>query len=83
MADLNTFLGSGGKSVKLHEQRERVRNAGDEELQDTLRDLEGELLNLRTQAMLQQMPNPMRIRQVRKLIARIQTEQTARSKKAA
>ena len=83
MADLNKFLGGGGKAVKLHEQRERVRDASEEELRDVLRDLEGELLNLRTQAMLAQSPNPMRIRQVRKLIARIHTDLSARHRKAA
>ena len=83
MADLNKFLGGGGKAVKLHEQRERVRDASEEELRDVLRDLEGELLTLRTQAMLAQSPNPMRIRQVRKLIARIHTDLTARQRKAA
>ena len=83
MADLNKFLGGGGKAVKLHEQRERVRDASEEELRDVLRDLEGELLNLRTQAMLAQSPNPMRIRQVRKLIARIHTDLSARQRKAA
>ena len=82
MADLNKFLGGGGKSVKLHEQRERVRDASEDELQDTLRDLEGEMLNLRTQAMLQQTANPMRQRQVKKLIARIHTELTARKNRA-
>lgn len=83
MADLNKYLGGGGKSVKLHEQRERVREAGEDELREILHDVETELLNLRTQAMLQQSPNPMRIRQVRKLIARIHTELGARSRKAA
>jgi len=83
VADLNKFLGGGGKAVKLHEQRERVRDASEEELRDVLRDLEGELLTLRTQAMLAQSPNPMRIRQGRKLIARIHTDLTARQRKAA
>ena len=83
MADLNKYLGGGGKAVKLHEQRERVRDAGEEELREVLRDLEGELLTLRTQAMLAQSPNPMRIRQVRKLIARIHTDLSARQRKAA
>ncbi len=79
MADLNKYL----RNVKLHEQRERIRQSDNDELQEVLGDLEDELLNLRTQAMMQQMPNPMRIRQVRKLAARIHTELTARSKKAA
>ncbi len=82
MADLNRFLGTGGKSVRLHEQRERVHQASEDELGEVLTDLQRELFDLRTQAMLQQMPNPMRIRQVRKLIARINTELAARRKAA-
>ena len=39
-----------------------------------------ELFNLRTQSIVQQLPNPMRIRHVRKLIARVQTELNARRK---
>lgn len=83
MADLNKFLGSGGKNVKLHEQRERVHEASNEELHEALDDVQLELLNLRTQALMQQASNPMRIRQVRKLVARINTELAARANKAA
>lgn len=83
MADLNNYISGGGKTVKLHEIRDRVRQADDAELQSILDDCARELLDLRTQAMLQQVPNPMRIRHVRKLIARVQTEQTARKHKAA
>ncbi len=81
MADLNKFLGSS-VGLKLHEQRERIREAGVDELHEVLVDLQSELLNLRTQAMLQQAANPMRIRKVRKLVARIHTELTARVAKA-
>jgi ribosomal protein L29 len=45
------------------------------------RDCEREIFELRTQAVVQQLPNPMRIRHIRKLIARIQTELTARASK--
>ncbi len=83
MADLNRFIGGGGKTVKLHEQRDHIRQADAEELQDVLGDAQLELLNLRTQAMMQQVPNPMRIRQVRRLVARIKTELTARNKNGA
>jgi large subunit ribosomal protein L29 len=82
VADLNKYLGGGGKTVKLHEQREQVRAASAEELQEVLEDVQGELFNLRTQAMMEQVPNPMRIRQVRKLVARIHTELAARSQAA-
>ncbi len=83
MADLNKFLGSGGKNLKMHEQRDVVRDASEAELHEALETSQVELLNLRTQAMMQQMANPMRIRQVRKMIARIHTELNARSQKAA
>ncbi len=82
MAELNNYLSGGGKTVHLHEVRERVRDADEAELREILTDCETELLNLRTQAMLQQVPNPMRIKAVRKLIARVQTEQNARAQKA-
>ena len=82
MADLNNYVSGGGKTVKTHEIRDRVRAADDAELKSILDDCARELLDLRTQAMLQQVPNPMRIRHVRKLIARVQTEQTARRHKA-
>ncbi|PQV63951.1 ribosomal protein L29 [Abditibacterium utsteinense] len=82
MADLNNYVSGGGKTVKTHEIRDRVCKADDAELKSILDDCARELLNLRTQAMLQQVPNPMRIRHVRKLIARVQTEQTARRHKA-
>lgn len=83
MADLNKYLGGGGKAVKMHEQRDRLREAAPDELNEVLQDLQGELLNLRTQAMMQQSPNPMRIRAVRKLTARIHTELGARARQAA
>ena len=83
MADLNNYISGGGKTVKLHEIRERVTKADDAELRSILDDCARELLDLRTQSMLQQVPNPMRIRHVRKLIARVQTEQSARRNKAA
>lgn len=83
MADLNNYLSDGGKSVKLHEVRERVHQAEEAELQDVLKDCDTELLKLRTQALLQQVPNPMRIRHVKKLIARVKTELNARAQKKA
>jgi len=84
VADLNSYIGdSAGKKVKLHELRENIRGASVEELRELLEDVQGELFNLRTQAMMEQVPNPMRIRQVRKLVARIHTELTARSQRVA
>jgi len=81
VADLNKFIGGGGKTVKLHEQRERVVAASEAELNELLNEVQGELLNLRTQAILQQSPNSMRIRHIRKLVARIHTELGARAAK--
>ena len=81
MADLNKFLGSGGKNLKLHEQRDAVRGADEAELREALHTADIEMLNLRTQAMLQQAGNPLRIRAVRKLVARIHTELGARERK--
>lgn len=74
MADLNKFLGSGGKNLKMHEQREAIRGASEGELREALQTADIELINLRTQAMLQQATNPMRIRAVRKMVARIHLE---------
>lgn len=81
MADLNKFLG-GGTPMKLKDQRENVRNASDDELRDALDTAQLELLNLRTQAILHQAANPMRIRHVRKMVARINGELSARANKA-
>ncbi len=81
MADLNNYVSGGGKTVKTHEIRERIHGADEAELREVLKDCEMELFNLRTQGMVQQLPNPMRIRHVRKLIARVQTELNARSRK--
>ena len=78
MADLNKYISNADAKVKLYEVRERVKGAEEVELRDILKNCERELFDLRTQAMLQQLPNPMRIRHVRKLIARVQTELSAR-----
>ena len=83
MADLNQYISNADAKVKLHEVRARVKGADEAELRDVLKVCERELFDLRTQSMLQQLPNPMRIRHVRKLIARVQTELTARQAQAA
>ena len=82
MADLNNYISSGDQKVKIHEIRERVHGADEAELKDILKGCERELFDLKTQAIVQQLPNPMRIRHVRKLIARVQTELNARAQKA-
>ncbi len=81
MADLNKYL-SGAKPVKVHEQLERLREADESELREILKDVESEILNLRTQAILQNVENPMRLRAIRKMVARVHTELRARELKA-
>jgi len=55
-----------------------LRELSDEELAKKLRELKEELFNLRFQAATGQLDNPMRIRQVRREIARVQTIQRER-----
>ena len=79
MAELNNYVSNGSDKVKERDLREKLRDAGAEELNEVLEACDKELLDLRTQAMLQEVPNPMRIRHIRKLIARVQTEKQSRS----
>ena len=86
MADLNNldkFLGDQTNRVKTKDLRDNIRSASESELQGLLQDVQKELIEQRTQAMLQQIANPMRIRQLKKLTARIHTEISARQRKAA
>ena len=50
-----------------------ARNMGNEELEDRLRDLREELFNFQFRLVTQQMENPIRMRHVRRDIARILT----------
>lgn len=50
-----------------------MRNLSNAELQKRLKDLKAELFNLRFQLAINQLENPMRIKAVKKDIARIQT----------
>ena len=50
-----------------------VREMSVVELQDKLNDLKAELFNLRFQLAVNQLDNPMRIKAVKKDIARVQT----------
>ncbi|MCL5967529.1 MAG: 50S ribosomal protein L29 [Firmicutes bacterium] len=50
-----------------------IRELSEPELNDKLRELKAELFNLRFQGATMQLENPMRIRQVRKDIARVLT----------
>jgi large subunit ribosomal protein L29 len=59
-----------------------LRSGTDADLAGQLQALKREQLNLRFQAATQQLEKPSRVREVRRTIARIKTEQTARAKKA-
>ncbi len=57
---------------------EEVRQLNDEELRAKLRELKEEQANLRVQLSLAPIDNPMRIKEIRKTIARIKTVQNQR-----
>lgn len=50
-----------------------IRNLNENDLKVKLKDLKSELFNLRFQLAINQLENPMRIRAVKKDIARVQT----------
>lgn len=50
-----------------------IRNLTDTELEQKVKDFKAELFNLRFQLATGQLDNPMRIREVRKNIARLKT----------
>jgi large subunit ribosomal protein L29 len=54
----------------------------DADLQTELQALKREQLNLRFQAATQQLEKPSRVKEVRRSIARIQTEQSVRARKS-
>ena len=58
-----------------------IRELTDQELQRTLNDNRHELFNLRLQSQTGQLENTARIRLVRRDIARLETEVTARRKR--
>lgn len=57
---------------------EELRDYTDDELEDTLEDLKEELFNLRFQNVTGQLDNPVRIRLVKRDIARVKTVQRER-----
>lgn len=61
---------------------QELRNLSDAELEQRLRDLKEELFNLRFQNAAGQLDNPLRLRQVRRDIARIRTVQRERELRA-
>jgi large subunit ribosomal protein L29 len=59
-----------------------IRELSDPELREKLKALKAELFNLRFQLATMQLENPMRIRQVKKDIARVHTILTERERAA-
>ena len=59
-----------------------IKAASDADLSTELAQLKREQLNLRFQAATQQLEKPSRVREVRRTIARIKTEQAVRGKTA-
>ncbi|MBC8531602.1 50S ribosomal protein L29 [Gehongia tenuis] len=59
--------------MKRAKQLEEFRDLSDQELQDKLKELKGELFNLRFQMATGQVSNTMVVREVKKNIARVQT----------
>ena len=66
--------------MKMKEYREDLQAKTTEELQAQLVDAKKELFNLRFQNATNQLDNTARIKEVKKNIARIQTEITAKSR---
>ena len=62
---------------------EEIKSLGDDQLKDQLVTLRKEQMNLRFQKASGQMETPNRWREVRKTIAVMKTEQSARAKSAA
>ncbi|MSS19191.1 50S ribosomal protein L29 [Pseudoramibacter porci] len=62
----------------MSKQMKELRSLNDTELNAKLADLKEELFNLRFQSVTGQLENPMRIREVKKTYARIQTILTER-----
>lgn len=58
------------------------RERSDADLASTLQELKREQLNLRFQTATQQLEKPSRVREVRRTIARIKTEQKSRALKS-
>jgi len=64
--------------VVMHVKAKELRNLSSEELDKKLAELKEELFNLRFQLATGQLENPMRVRAVRKDIARVKTVMTER-----
>ena len=57
----------------MSKEADKLRDAGEDELEVKLAEAKEELFNLRFQLVTGQLDNPMRIKQVRKQVARILT----------
>ena len=69
--------------MKKNDFLTEIKDLSVAELNEKLAEAKSELFNLRFQAAIQQLENPMRIKEVKKSIARINTELTKRASKAA
>jgi large subunit ribosomal protein L29 len=67
----------------MADKNEDIRTLNDDELSSRLADLKREQFNLRFQAATSQLEKPSRVREVRRTIARIKTQQTQRASAAA
>ena len=68
---------------KVDTRRSDLRTKTEDQLDEELGNLKREAFNLRFQAATNQLEKPSRVREVRRTIARIKTQQTARSAAAA
>ena len=64
--------------VVMQVKPDELRELSDADLERKLRDLKEELFNLRFQKVTGQLENPMRLRQVRRDLARVRTIQRER-----
>ena len=60
-----------------------IKTKSDDQLAEALGELKREAFNLRFQAATGQLEKPSRVKEVRRTIARVKTEQTGRSRSAA
>lgn len=67
--------------MKVKESRDKIRDMSAEERNQEIASLKEELFNLRFQQATGQLNNPMRIKEVKKTIARIKTIQSESAKK--
>ena len=61
------------KQIKVKDRKQELRAMTSEQLNETLRELKGELFNLRFQHAINQLDNPHKIVDVKRDIARVMT----------